>query len=202
MLQVFPANLSGSEHEGGEGESSRWIKFSKLCNSYVLVVSLCLNLLPFVVCLLQTLPLLCKSTSLRAFEGKRVLSGLACKYTNSHLNNMLQVWICIFSSVCTNTEIQTALYSDLQTPTWTTCSSDRYSDLQIFHLNDEVPEFLEVAIALPGVVVNMQLLGTNMSNILCPGQIFQTNKYVNAQLPGTNIFQHLQHLGIKKPRKV
>ena len=135
---VFPANLSGSEHEGGEGESSRWKnkisispsfprnfpisafpenEISHFCYSYVLVVSLCLNLPPFVVCLPQTLPeLFCANLLLRAFEGERVLNGLACKYTKSHLDYMLHALgenlYILTSTTSTNTEI----------PTWTTYS--------------------------------------------------------------------------------
>ena len=79
-------------------------------------MSLCLNLLPFVVCLLQTLALYCANLLLRAFEGKRVLNGLACEYTKSHLDYMLHALgenlYILTSTTSTNTEI----------PTWTTYS--------------------------------------------------------------------------------
>ena len=106
------------------------------------------------------------------------MNGLACKYTKSHLDYMLHALgenlYILTSTTSTNTEI----------PTWTTysewefvcfnkyrntlickCQIMKYLDIQMLldiqiqknvpHLNDEVPEFLEVAIALPGVAVDM-----------------------------------------------
>ena len=56
------------------GDRSRcWEKkfnFQEARFSYALVLSLCLNLLPFVVCLLETLSLLCKSTSRSPLKAK------------------------------------------------------------------------------------------------------------------------------------
>ena len=130
------------------------------------------------VCLKLCQQLFCANLLLRAFEGGRVLNGLACKYTKSHLDYMLHALgenlYILTSTTSTNTEI----------PTWTTysewefvcfnkyrntlickCQIMKYLDIQMLldiqiqknvpHLNDEVPEFLEVAIALPGVAVDM-----------------------------------------------
>ena len=68
------------------------------------------------VCLKLCQQLFCANLLLRAFEGKRVLNGLACKYTKSHLDYMLHALgenlYILTSTTSTNTEI----------PTWTTYS--------------------------------------------------------------------------------
>ena len=56
---------------------------SKARFSYALVLSLCLNLLPFVVCLLETLSLYCAKLLRARLWRQRVLNGLVCKYRNT-----------------------------------------------------------------------------------------------------------------------
>ena len=82
----LPANLSGSEHAARDGERSRcWEKnsISKARFSYALVLSLCSNLLPFVVCLFETLSLYCAKLLRARLWRQRVLNGLVCKYRNT-----------------------------------------------------------------------------------------------------------------------
>ena len=124
------------------------------------VVSLCSNLLLFVVCLLQTPPPLCKSTSpLKAKESWAV----------SPVNTQSPTW-----STCSSWEFAYFLHiakirkkkKQKYPPFKRGWNTPTHLENTPTHLNNEVAEFLEVAVALPWIAVYMKLLQNFLSILI------------------------------------
>ena len=163
---------------GARGQGRRKISLlrkdsiSKARFSYALVLSLCLNLLPFVVCLFETLSLYCAKLLRARLWRQRVLNGLVCKYRNTCSSAKIQ-------KTQKNSKIQKHLRlqcenlcilpitETLAAPMWkffTVTNAKVFCD----HLNNKVAEFLQVTIALPRVVIYSQYLRKYQSIFLAP----------------------------------
>ena len=117
-----------------------------------------------------------------AFEGKRVLNGLVCKYRNTCSNAK----ICVFCQIQKHLlQCQKFVYLAAVTNAKGFCD----------HLNNEVAEFLQMTIALPRVVIYVQYLRKYRSiffNFVCKNATKSKN-YKSIHPPNKKRLQLLKY---------